>query len=183
MFLEPGDDRADNQLRFYDRDGTYLGCHSKILAGWRVVRGAPEQSEDQIRRRARPPRPLRTFELQGLTVGGLICNDLWAHPGWTPMDDPHLTQQLADMGARVVLHGVYVAGQRDALTSVTRQYHESNLRVRAMAGELWIVTVNTCEIDLPTAAPSGVLAPDGSWVYQAAPQGEDLFAYTIDVAD
>src|SRR5439155_16184026 len=134
-----------------------------------------------LKRQARPPRPLRTFDLQGLTVGGLICNDLWAHPCWTPMPDPHLTQQLAGMGVRVVLHGVYVAGQRDGLTSITRQYHESNLRLRAMAGALWIVTVNTCEIDLPTSAPSGVLAPDGTWAYQAAPQGEELFAYTIEI--
>src|SRR5262245_54550986 len=70
-FVEPDGGRADNQLRFYDRNGTYLGCHSKILAGWLVTADAegpqrlPGDSEDQRAPRVHVNRPLRTFTLQG----------------------------------------------------------------------------------------------------------------------
>ena len=40
-------------------------------------------------------RPLRTFEIKGIRVGGLICNDMWANPQCTPMPDPHLSQKLS----------------------------------------------------------------------------------------
>jgi predicted amidohydrolase len=115
-------------------------------------------------------------------VGGLICNDLWANPGWTPVPDPHLSQQLAGMGARIVFHAVYAGGSSDGWSGVARAYHETNLRLRARAGGLWIVTANTREpTDLPNAAPSGVVDPDGNWAIEAAPRGEAFFAYTIAV--
>ena len=44
----------------------------------------------------------------------------------------------------------------------------------------WIVTVDHAgPVEYPTSSPSGVVAPDGSWAYQAEPQGEQFFAYTI----
>jgi len=126
--------------------------------------------------------PLRTFAFNGVRIGGLLCNDLWANPDCTPMPDLHLTQQLARMGARIVFHGVNGGRNDSAFSRVTVfHYHQSNLQMRARAGKLWIVTVdNAHPVDQPTSAPGGVIAPDGSWALKARPAGEEVFVYTIE---
>jgi predicted amidohydrolase len=165
-----------NQLRFYQRDGTYLGFHGKTLrcGTW----DTPPRGEINEYGLA----PLRTFELDGVRVGGLICNDLWANPGCTPMPDPHLSQQLAQMDAQIVYHAVNGGRDGSEWSEVAWRYHEANLRMRARAGRLWVVTVDNCHpAHWPCSAPSGVVAPDGSWACQTAPQGEQFFAHTIAV--
>jgi predicted amidohydrolase len=174
-FVEPDDGQCYNQIRFYDPDGAYLGFHSKILRCGTLE----EPPHGEIRKYA--ATPLRTFEIQGITVGGLICNDMWANPKCTPMPDEHLSQQLADMGARIVFHAVHGGSRDDSPASKTaRMYHEANLLMRAAAGGIWIVTVDTCSpVGQPCSAPSGVVSPAEEWAYRAAPSGEELFAYTI----
>jgi len=175
-FLEPGDGRCYNQIRFYSPAGRYLGFHAKTLRCGTLAEPPTGEVCDFA------GRPLRTFRLCGATVGGLICNDLWANPGCTPMPDTHLTQQLARMGARIVLHAVN--GGRDASpwSQVYRSYHEANLRLRARAGRLWVVTVDNCEPpDLAVSCPGGVLRPDGEWATRVEPQGERMFAHTIEL--
>lgn len=169
-FVE-ADDQCYNQLRFYNRDGTYLGFHSKqLLCG--PVCGVDEPELEPYSR-----QPVRTFVWEsGLQFGGLICNDLWANPECTPMPDPHLLQQLGNAGAKVVFHAVNGGRDGSDWSSLTRTYHETNLRLRARAAQVWVVTVDCATPEhLPTAAPSGVVSPEGEWLCQAAPQGEDLF--------
>jgi predicted amidohydrolase len=171
-----------NQLRFYRRDGAYLGFHAKtLLCG---TRDDPRRSESPLRGEINDygPAPLQSFELEGVRVGGLICNDLWANPGCTPMPDPHLSQRLAQMGCRIVYHAVNGGRDGSEWSQVAWRYHEANLRMRARAGQLWVVTVDNCHpAHWPCSAPSGVVAPDGSWACQAAPQGEQFFVHTIAV--
>jgi predicted amidohydrolase len=163
-----------NQIRFYAADGAYLGFHSKRLTCGTL--DDPPQGEIN----EYGVVPLRTFEVNGIRIGGLICNDLWANPECTPAPDPHLSQQLAHMGARMILHAVNGGRNGSEWSRLAWQYHESNLRMRARAGRVWVVTADSCTpTDLPCSAPSGVIAPDGSWVCQAEPQGEQFFAYTI----
>lgn len=164
--------------RFYDRDGTYLGFHSKIL----LCRYMPEPEKkgeaDYFK-----STPLRKFQLGGLTVGGLVCNDLWANPEWTPMPDPYLVRQLADKGAGVIFHSVN-AGLGDGEDSrLVRAFHESNLRIRARTSKVWIVTVGAADPEgsRSVQCPSGVVGPDGRWAVQADPRGERFFAYTLQV--
>jgi predicted amidohydrolase len=115
-------------------------------------------------------------------VGALICNDLWANPECTPGPDLHLTQQLAGMGARVLFPAVNGGRDGSEWSEVAWQYHESNLRMRARAGRLWIVTVDSAEpVHLPCSAPSGVVAPDGRWAIRAPAQGEQFFAHTLEI--
>jgi predicted amidohydrolase len=163
-----------NQLRFYLPDGTYLGFHSKTLTcgTW----DDPPQGEINDYGLA----PLRAFEYGGICVGGLICNDMWANPECTPVPDPHLSQQLARKGARILFHAVNGGRDGGAWSRVAWQYHEANLRMRARAGRVWVVTVDNCHpADVPCSAPSGVVDPHGDWVCQAEPQGEQYYAYTI----
>ncbi len=108
-FVEPEDGRCYNQIRFYTPEGEYLGFHSKTLTCGTL--DDPPQGE--INHYAR--RPLRTFDWRGVPIAGLICNDLWANPECTPGPDVHLTQQLARMGARVILHAVNGGARRERM--------------------------------------------------------------------
>jgi len=177
-FIEPDDGKCYNQIRFYGSTGEYLGFHSKKLRCG--SHGDPPEGE--INRYAETP--LRTFELDGVRVGGLICNDLWANPACTPMPDPHLTQELSKTGARVVFHAVNGGRNGSDWSQLVWQFHESNLRMRARAGDLWVVTVDNCHpTDIPSSSPSGVISPDGDWVAKADPTGEQLFVHTIHIDD
>ena len=167
-----------NQVRFYAADGSYLGFHSKILR----CGSLDEPVEGEINDYA--CTELRTFLYQHIRIGGLICNDLWANPQCTPVPDSHLSQQLASQGAQVIFHAVN--GGRDGSpwsTQVAWNFHEANLRMRAAAGKIWIVTVDSAApTDLPCSAPSGVIDPLGNWVCRAAPQGEHLFVHTLEIS-
>lgn len=173
------DNQCYNQLRFYDSDGSFLGYHSKILTCGTLDNISRGEIEHYT------VKPLRTFKFKGITIGGLICNDLWANPECTPGSNPHLTQQLARMGARVIFHAVNGGrGGQDtfATESVYKNYHESNLRLRARAGGLWIATVdNSYPLELPVTSPAGIVNPEGNWVVMAPAQGKQLFCHTIGV--
>ena len=61
-------------------------------------------------------------------------------------------------------------------------FHETNLRMRAAAGRMWIVTADNCyPEDVPCSCPSGVLKPNGSWAVQAKEQGREVVSYTIEI--
>ncbi len=172
----PGGGKCYNELRFYGKDGAFLGFHAKTLLCATLTRPPKGEIEHY------GLRPLRTFRFEGVTVGGLVCNDLWASPPWTTMPDPHLTQRLSEMGARVVFHGVNGGSGENDWRNVIWNYHESNLRMRAKCGGLWIVTVNNCDPpDQRVAAPSGVVNPEGTFVCRTESKGERLFAHTIEL--
>ena len=166
------------QYRGYGIAGTLLGVHCKtLLCGSLEARPTGEVNHYAT-------AALRTFRLGGVTVGGLICNDLWANPQCTPMPDPHLTQHLADAGARVIFHAVNGGRRGDERSRLAWQYHEANLRLRAIAGKVWIVTVDNCApTDIPCSAPCGVVDPQGNWAARTEPRGEQFFAHTIDLAE
>lgn len=174
-FIE-ADGLCYNQVRFYEPDGTYRGFHAKTLRCGTLA----DPPRGEIERYAEAP--LRTRSLGGIAVGGLICNDLWANPACTPMPDPHLTQRLALAGASVIFHAVNGGRDGGEWSRLAWAFHESNLRLRARAAGVWLVTVDSCEpIDLPCSSPSGVIDPTGDWVCRAPPQGEALFAQDIAV--
>ena len=91
-----------------------------------------------------------------------------------------LSRPLARAGARIVFHAVNGGRDGSAWSRVAWHYHDANLRMRARAGRIWIVTVDSCyPPDLPCSAPSGVVDPDGNWVCSTEPVGEQLFVHTI----
>ncbi len=165
-----------NQLRFYLPTGEYLGFHSKVLrcGSW----GNPPVGELNDF----ATTSLKVFKWNDeLTIGGIICNDMWANPDCTPMPDVHLSQQLSKKGAKILFHAVNGGRNGDDWSKVIYQYHEANLRMRANAGKVWIVTVdNSFPTNLPSAAPSGVLSPDGNWALKAKDIGDDFFSYDIE---
>ena len=100
----------------------------------------------------------------------------------TPQPDIHLTNQLAGLGARIVFHAVNGGRSAEEWSDVNWAFHSSNLRMRARASRVWIVTVDSCEpVDIRCSAPSGVIDPAGNWRVRAREAGIDRFVYTIGV--
>ncbi|HYK87837.1 MAG TPA: carbon-nitrogen hydrolase family protein, partial [Acidobacteriota bacterium] len=139
-FEEPADRQRYDQVRIYDRDGNYLGFHAKVLLCRRVADPGSEGEIGYFK-----TKPVRTFLLNGVTIGALVCNDMWANPEWTPQDDPHLLQQLSRMGARVVFLSVNSGQAKEEEWALNREYHDSNLRLRARAAKTWIVSADASD--------------------------------------
>lgn len=157
-FLEPDGKRYD-EIRFYDRTGQLRGVHAKILLCKNVGDTGHNSELDRF-----ATKPLGVIDFEGVTSGGLVCNDLWADPEVTVMDDPHLTQQLADRGARVIYHAVNSGQSTGDELSLQLAFHDSNLRMRARAARVWIVTVDAADRSAmrDSRAPSGIVDPRGS---------------------
>lgn len=174
-FVEPDDNKCYNEIRFYDEQGKLLGFHTKTLLCGTLT--DPPKGEIN----SYGTRPLRTFELKGIRVGGLICNDMWGNPQCTSMPDPHLSQQHSEAGARIIF--LAINGGRNGgrwSEQVYWPYHESNMRMRASAGKVWVVSADNCyPQDIPCSAPSGVLQPNGEWAAKAPRQGEQVVVHTI----
>ena len=155
-------------LRFHTANSGWDGSHSKI------AKTTGETSDYKS-------SPLRTFEFEGIALGGLICNDLWCNPGCTTEGVPHyLVKKLAQMGAEVIFHAVNGGRSKEPFMNVVHAYHESNLQMRAQANKVWIVTVDNCfPFNVPCSAPSGVISPDGRWAVKVPNLNDQVFTYTI----
>lgn len=161
-----------NQVRVYTPEGEYLGYHAKILrCSWLSHPGTGEM-RDFVEGR------LRTFDWRGIRLGVLICNDLWATPGFTTMPNPYLPWKLKQMGAQVLLHAVNSGGDLRH-----RPFHQSSTELWARALEMPIVHVNAAAEHRPVNAPSGVTGPDGTSVVAAPERGEQYFACEVEVGD
>ena len=90
-------------------------------------------------------------------------------------------RQTSAVFGGAVAGGCSVGGRGDdEWRTVIWNYHESNLRMRARSGAIWIVTVDNSHPDkFTTASPCGVINPEGGWVIQNPSQGEQFFVYGI----
>jgi predicted amidohydrolase len=184
------DGRCYNQLRFYERDGSFVGFHAKVLLcdgrlfagedllGLRIARDDPGRTWECD---AYASQSLRTFELCGVTVAGLICNDLFATPFNTP-SNPYLVRQAARSGAQIVFHAVNggrVPGKRWELI---RSFQESTLRLCAASAGIPVATVdNAAPLTLRCSSPGGLVGRDGDWVARTPWRGEQLFVADVEV--
>jgi predicted amidohydrolase len=172
--FQEDDGRCYNQVRFYSPEGEYLGFGSKTLSCGTL--DGPPKGEINDYAVASP----RTVSFEGIEVAALVCNDMWANPGCTPQDDPHLLWKLSKMGAQIVFHAVNGGRCEGDWAGVVWRYHESNLQMRARAAKVWVVTVdNSHPSSGDTSAPSGVVGPDGNWVCRVERRGVQRFVHTI----
>ncbi len=173
------DGKCYNQLRFYRSDGAFLGFHAKTLlcAGIRQPRASDELNHFSS-------KALEVFNWSpGLRLGGLICNDMWANPEYTPMPDPHLAQQLGNRGVQVIFHAVNGGRDGSETSRINWNYHEANLLMRARAAGVWIVTVdNARPVSLDCSSPGGVVTPEGAWAARVPARGPQLLVHTIELA-
>ena len=169
-------DHCYNQIQFYDKNGAYLGFHAKTLL---CSNHLDEPYEGEIT--VFVTKSLEVFQFQGVTIGGLICNDLWANPGCTPLPDVHLTHALTKMGARVIFHAVNGGRGDQESIDLNRAYHESNQRLRAIVDHLWVVTVdNAFPLMKENSCSGGVISPQGKYLCKLPTPGEGIFIQDID---
>jgi len=162
-----------NEVRIYDPGGDYLGHHAKILRCSPIAHpGTGEMVQFA-------EGTLRTFEWRELRFGVLICNDLWATPGFTTMPNPYLAWRLKQMGAQFLLHAINSG--RDLRH---RPWHESCSAMWAKATQLPILQVNAAPADgQPLNAPSGLLGPDGMRLLSVPDCTEEYFVCDVQPAE
>jgi predicted amidohydrolase len=148
-------EKPHNQIRIVDRDGQLAGRYSKTCLTY-----------GDAREFAAGGFPL-VHDVGGLTIGTLICNDLWVTPGFSDGPNPHLTLQQARAGAQVIFHAVSSGGDQRY-----RAYHESNQAVRAAEAGCPIVTVNTAVETGEVNCASGVVLPTTEYAFILPRKGE-----------
>ena len=162
-----------NQVRIYAPEGQYLGAHDKIL------RCSPLGHPGTGEMRDYAEGTLRAFDWNGLRIGALICNDLWATPGFTTTPNPYLPWRLAQLGAEVILHPINSGGKQ-----VYRRFHEASVELWAHTLGVPIVEVNAAPAGgEPVNARSGIVGSDGSRLVSAPDVGEQYFTGEITIGN
>lgn len=128
-----------NEIRILDDGGEQIGRYAKHCLTYSDAKQFAEGTTPLV------------HSVRGLTCGTLICNDLWVTPGFTDGPNPHLTRQMAKKGAQVIFHAVNSGSNPNY-----REYHESNLKLRAAEARCPIVVVNAAAKD-PLNCASGVV--------------------------
>ena len=168
--MEEEDGLRYNEIRFYEANGKYLGCHTKTL----LCSFGEDPPEGEINHYA--TKPLRAYKFKGITIGGLICNDLWANPVCTPMQDPHLAKQLAKMGVKIIFHAVN-GGRDESVFSqeLVRKFHEVHVLMQADAYRTVICTVdNAYPEHIGVSSIGGVAVSGGLWQHTLPTMGRQM---------
>jgi len=169
--IRKGNEICFNQVRVYKPDGDSLGVYSKILrCSDPDVPGTGEMTEYA-------EGTLRTFEWNGHSFGILICNDLWATPGYTTMPNPYLAWKLRQMGAQFIVHCI-----NSGSSQRYRAFHESSAELWALSQNIPIVEVNAAQED-QVNAQSGLIGPDGERIVRVPDRGTQFFMVNVMPAD
>ena len=157
-----------NQVRIYSPDGQFLGEYSKILrCSILDVPGTGEMVEYA-------EGELKTFEWEGNRFGILICNDLWATPGYTTMPNPYLAWRLKQMGAQFIVHCI-----NSGTVQKYRTFHESSAELWALSVKLQILEVNAAQGNEIINAQSGLIDSNGERSLRVPDSGVQFFTVKI----
>ncbi|MGV8095006.1 MAG: carbon-nitrogen hydrolase family protein [Mangrovibacterium sp.] len=153
-----------NQVRIHAPDGEYLGAHSKVL------RCSPLELPGTGEMKEYVEGNLSTYLWQGIRFGVLICNDLWASPGFTTISNPYLPWKLKQLGAQIIIHAINSGtGER------YKNFHESSVELWAYALKLPIIEVNAAKGTDKINARSGLVNTKGEREVIAPDTGEQIF--------
>jgi predicted amidohydrolase len=169
--IEQGFEYCYNQVRVYTPEGAFQGFHAKILRCSPLAHPGTDEMHDYVE--GTP----RTFAWQGSHFGCLICNDLWATPGYTTIPNPYLAWRLKQMGAQVILHAI---NSGDAQRR--RPFHEASQERWAEALGIPIVSVNAAAAPGEAVnAASGLIGADGTRLLVVPDTGEQYFVCEADL--
>jgi predicted amidohydrolase len=160
-----------NQIRVYAPSGEFLGAYSKILRCSPLDLPGTGEMTDYVEGQ------LKLFEWKGLKIGTLICNDLWATPGYTTIPNPYLGWKLRQMGAQVIIHCINSGNDQRY-----RKFHESSAELWAMSLHIPIMEVNAAQGKNKINAESGLIGPDGSRSVIVPDTGEEFFFTDISLS-
>ena len=163
-----GKEYCYNQVRVYSPEGRFIGEYSKILRCSRLDLPGSGEMVDYVEGN------LKTFEWEGHRFGILICNDLWATPGYTTIPNPYLPWKLKQMGAQFIIHCINSGtGQR------YRAFHESSAELWALSVKMPILEVNAAQGDDKINAQSGLIDKNGNRSLRVPDSGLQFFTVKI----
>jgi predicted amidohydrolase len=139
-----------NQVRVYTPEGAFLGEYSKILRCSNMDLPGTGEMVDYVE------GELKTFDWNGYRFGILICNDLWATPGYTTIPNPYLPWKLKQMGAQIIVHCI-----NSGTVQKYRPFHESSAELWALSLKIPILEVNAAHGEEKINAQSGLIDSDG----------------------
>jgi predicted amidohydrolase len=170
--LVKGKEFCYNQVRVYAPGGNFLGAYSKILRCSNLDLPGSGEMVDYVE------GEIKTFEWNGSRFGILICNDLWATPGYTTMPNPYLAWKLKQMGAQFIIHCI-----NSGSAQKYRPFHESSAELWALSLNLPILEVNAVEQGDQVNAQSGLIEPSGERSLRVPDRGVQFFTVRITTAD
>jgi predicted amidohydrolase len=167
-----GKEYCYNQVRIYSPGGIYIGEYSKILRCSSLELPGTGEMVEYVE------GEIKTFEWNGIRFGVLICNDLWATPGYTTSQNPYLAWKLKQMGAQFIVHCI-----NSGTSQRYRAFHESSAELWALSLKIPILEVNAAHGNEKINARSGLIDAKGERKSQVPDSGMQFFTNTIDVTD
>ena len=169
-YKEPGKGKefCYNQVRVYTPEGSFLGAYSKILRCSSLDLPGSGEMTDYLEGN------LKIFDWNGLRFGILICNDLWATPGYTTMPNPYLPWKLKQMGAQFIVHCI-----NSGTAQKYRPFHESSAELWALSLHIPIVEVNAAQGNETINARSGLIDANGDRALRVPDAGLQFFSVKI----
>jgi predicted amidohydrolase len=166
--LIKGKEFCFNQVRIYAPDGHFMGEYSKILRCSNLDIPGSGEMVDYVE------GELKVFYWEGLRFGILICNDLWATPGYTTMPNPYLAWKLKQMGAQFIIHCI-----NSGTVQKYRSFHESSAELWAFSTHIPILEVNAAQGKEIINAQSGLIDANGERSLRVPDSGEQFFTVRI----
>jgi predicted amidohydrolase len=157
-----------NQVRVYTPEGQFMGAYSKILRCSNLDLPGTGEMVEYVE------GVLKTFDWNGLRFGILICNDLWATPGYTTMPNPYLAWKLKQMGAQLIIHCI-----NSGTVQKYRPFHESSAELWAFSTQMPILEVNAAQGDEVINAQSGLIDASGKRSLRIPDSGVQFFTVTV----
>lgn len=160
-----------NQVRVYSPEGSFMGAYSKILRCSNMDLPGTGEMVDYVE------GELKTFDWNGLRFGILICNDLWATPGYTTTPNPYLAWKLKQMGVQFIVHCI-----NSGTVQKYRPFHESSAELWALSMKIPILEVNAAHGEEKINAQSGLIDSDGERTLRVPDSGVELFTARISLS-
>jgi predicted amidohydrolase len=159
-----GTEYCYNQVRVYTPGGQFMGAYSKILRCSSLDFPGTGEMLDYVE------GELKTFDWKGNTFGILICNDLWATPGYTTISNPYLAWKLKQLGAQFIVHCI-----NSGTNQKYRPFHESSAELWAFSLNIPIMEINASFGEQPVNARSGFIDAKGERIIIVPDTGEQIF--------
>ena len=160
-----------NQVRVYAPNGEFIGAYSKILRCSMLNMPGTGEMVEYVE------GELKIFDWNGLKFGILICNDLWATPGYTTMPNPYLPWKLKQMGAQFLVHCI-----NSGTSQKYRPFHESSAELWALSLQIPIVEVNAAQEQEIINAQSGLIEANGERSLRVPDSGLQFFIVKVNIA-
>lgn len=166
--LIQGKEFCFNQVRVYAPEGHFLGAYSKILRCSNIDLPGSGEMVEYVE------GELKIFEWHEINFGILICNDLWASPGYTTMPNPYLPWKLKQMGAQMIVHCI-----NSGINQKYRPFHESSAELWALSAKIPIMEVNAAQGSEKINAQSGLIDANGERNLRVPDSGTQFFTVTV----